>query len=816
MMSGSKKIRFLTIAVFLAALATFGGGRLRAQSQVPRSVKPAEDAQKSAVTGILQRDEADNGIYVSQPKVYDDTSLQLLLNSARTQLGSINTFNQAALLSGIGAVSGGSSTQSAFAAQVSGGPSIPQVQSTANGPTSEVQNVTGASPSTTTTTAAPNQTVTTTNTPPTAPTATLPSGGGFSLPSSFSVNSLSLLNEQMQLGSEIANLSLLLEGSLTDHFVDSTGLVKSRSTIGFPITITTPPQYRDAVAVVEAEITRPQVNLASDEAPSVTAVLPKEKTYNVAAITNHLTSIGGGIATQVLGGSFSFLHGRSTYYVVQDQDTIGLLMSPGGNGNDTAAFAWQFRPVLGQRFVQPGMRQTFAQIAMPLDPNAGCFGTLKVTTYWRRFDRRKGVIGDIISESIRQYDPFTVPVYSKLPIIKNLSYADLGNGQLVVHIDGQFLDGTYIRVGSNFYRPGSPGFTFEPKGIRFTASAADLARNQAMIVTREGEEVPLVDTADPYPIPNLNSSCTALPAAPAAAAAVNLPTISGASISTYDESSSILSVTATNFSLPAADDYLLNVSGHIYGLSDSPIVRTTDAAGVTTFQAIVPTALLAGAKTVKLQPLLWKEKYTVSTVVSGLPIDSAGDKIALISKDDKSATFMLQGNRLETAKIIMPPNVTLCCVGSMADGSSLRFFSLNVSDWKAYKSIVLEKSDGERPELITLPSAADEEKKASAPAGPALIAKYRVTVGGDEAAFTGDFVDSVKSASYNSKPLTLKLADKKTLIVTGLKAAGVTSEPITRSLDFTFADGKKASATLDVVNSKVETIGSTPPAAPAK
>ncbi len=61
----------------------------------------------------------------------------------------------------------------------------------------------------------------------------------------------------------------------------------------------------------------------------ITTLLPREKTYNVASISENNISLGGGIATQVLGVSGSWFRGHKTYYVVQDQDTVAKTFVPG-------------------------------------------------------------------------------------------------------------------------------------------------------------------------------------------------------------------------------------------------------------------------------------------------------------------------------------------------------------------------------------------------------------------------------------------------------------------------------------------------------
>jgi hypothetical protein len=314
-----------------------------------------------------------------------------------------------------------------------------------------------------------------------------------------------------------------------------------------------------------------------------------------------------------------------------------------------------------------------------------------------------------------------------------------------------------------------------------------------------------------------------------------------------DDSTSILTVTA--FDLPPEpkiEYYLLNVANHVFGLSDAPITRDLDTrTAIATFTAIVPTALLASARNVSVQPLFWNTKdsntrfnYKLTAPIPDMPLESTADKITLVGTVKKTtdaggaegknlvndppaalkppvdqpaettyATFMLTGNTLANAKILLPSGIDWCCPGYMAKNQgTIRFFQLKQDDWKAYKGIVIDKGDGGRPELLTLPAPPDD--KSSTPT-PVLTPKYRVTVGMDDAAFIGTNVDKlkIKSVTFNKKPLNLPTlsSDKKSLILTGLYAAGVTTEPVTRDLVFEFQNGEKATVTLEVVNNKVET-----------
>jgi hypothetical protein len=99
------------------------------------------------------------------------------------------------------------------------------------------------------------------------------------------VAAASAAGNRQQLTSEIEGLQLLLEGALSDRFVKNQRTIKPRTTVGFPISLTPQPRYRNAVAVVEVEVETAHPSVAN-EPPAITALLPREKTYNVAAMTH--------------------------------------------------------------------------------------------------------------------------------------------------------------------------------------------------------------------------------------------------------------------------------------------------------------------------------------------------------------------------------------------------------------------------------------------------------------------------------------------------------------------------------------------------
>jgi len=201
--------------------------------------------------GRAADDPEDNGISVRVVKTYDEGALESLLANAINSLSRLNGgnggFDQTSLTGALGKPQGAQLTQSGASFNVSG-PS-------------------GASPPTGSTGL------------PSAPT----------LPTTGNVSSLDVLNEQAQLTLQMINLQMLLSASLNDLSPqgDPAKLKRKRTTLGFPIYITVPPQFRYQQAVAEVEVS---VCTPSDAAhlgsPTLMNLLPREKTYNVASIVS--------------------------------------------------------------------------------------------------------------------------------------------------------------------------------------------------------------------------------------------------------------------------------------------------------------------------------------------------------------------------------------------------------------------------------------------------------------------------------------------------------------------------------------------------
>ncbi|MBZ5725641.1 MAG: hypothetical protein LAP87_11665 [Acidobacteriia bacterium] len=735
---------------------------------------------------VSERATAAKGISVGMPKVYDDALLQQMLNDAMAKLAALQSLDQASIIGHYGAVTGATLTTSSLGINVQGAPA-PGQSIVSNGMTNSTATTTpGASSPTSVvqTVGQPVQNVTTTVPQVSAPSAGAPAAST-SLPTAFNVSAADVLNEQMQLTYEIANLRLLLEGSLTDRFVidGDKQYVRPRLTLGFPVTIMPLQQYKNAVAVVEVEVT-PEKSLKAGEKVVVTAILPREKTYNVAAITDKNVSLGGGVVTGAgIGGSAQWGFGRKTYYIVQDQDTLALGYQP--TLAVAAGFTWQFRPVLRQDYVRSGMKQTFVQLSFPSPQSEKVFGRVRVRTYWCRYDRKRNLVQDVIPGTLKDEIQGWEAPHIDLPTSPEdfgpANLEDQGNGTMLVTLHGHFLTGTAVRIGTTILGQGSAGFTYDLTRIRFVAPICDLATKYVAIIGRDGSETRLHFTGRDFDEPEKAIKITS------------------ATVASLDDSNSLLTLELTNTGDLGVIPVAVLLGGQAYGFRDAPVQRDATPPGRITL--VVPTALLAASREVTVTPLFATQRYRdkAKFTIPGYDPASQGEKLTLVAQSDKF-TFLLNGSRLsDDTAVISPGGKTLAKIGQRADASTLRLLELSADEVKNYKEIILQRP-GERPIPVAIPSVTP-----GAPPAPPQ-AKERVIVGADEAVLAGDALAQLLTVSWRGTAIPFAaLPDGKSVRLTGLKNAGVTAVAGTQALDILLKSGK-VSVNLEVVTAKVETV----------
>ena len=761
-----------------------------------------------------------NGIIVGAPKTYDDRGLQILLDAARAKLAGLQSIDSTSIMSRIGSQQGASYSQTGISVNA-GGPPIPGVATTAQ--TGNSVN-TQAAGSTGTANTSNNQTVltgpstqtVTTQAPLTAAAPALPANTGFTLPSSFSTSASTAFNEQLQLTYEIAGYEMMLEGALSDRYTRimvkgaPQQFVRRRTTIEIPIEIRNPKEYENAVAevVVTASTNSPY---DANAAPVVTAILPTEKSYNVAAITDRTASIGGGIVTGVMSAGATLLFGHKTYYVIQDQDTIAL--QPSDQSRTATSFGWQFRPVLGRKIVQPGMRHVFVQLAFPNLPDTADFGSVTVATRWRKFDRKTGVISPepIAGSTSTDALSFDLPHFDLTPPVGVQKLEDNGDGTITISVQGDFLPGAWIRSGGQALSGGGANVLFDPSGVRFVAPALQVALSPIYLVARSGEEVPILDPTEAAPRPPFATAPASTPPIPDTADAKQPATgaanqakclqIGKSQVRFLDATSALVTVSlAFN---PASDcrlggftpenlpNLVVVAANKVFGLRDAPFQSRSASA----LSFVAPAALLRGAPRVTVARLLFGERFAASQTLD-LSAAPSIDKAVLVSQTRTEVKVALLGGNLADLALLTADGLAM---QPLSDTTLL--ITTSPDKLAGLKQLVLRRASGEV--LVAALPALDAATTPPPAPKPKLEAHAPVKAGASMTIdIAGTDLASLDHVEYMGHKLVSHLKDNQTVTVElPTEAVGKAGTP---QLDFIFKTTDRVSYPLSVFDTKID------------
>jgi hypothetical protein len=768
-----------------------------------------------------------NGIIVNGVKIYDNAALQQMLDNARARLAAMQFLDASGIASHIGGLQGATMQQSGLSLNV-GGPPIAGLQSTLNsgnttntqslgttanansatsnsqtssttggsGPTSSNQ-LTVTAPTTSSTTTGNNQTQVTGPSSQTVSTLAqqnpvipaLPATSSFTPPSSFAPSASNILNEQVQLNSEVAGLALLLEGALSDQAVQTPigAYPKRRVTIGVPISIDPSDRDKDAVAEVIVTVT-PTAGGLVVEAPSITAILPQDKTYNVATITSKSVNLGGGAVTGLLTAGVNFMWQKQTYYIVQAQDTVALQFPPDPAAPNAIRFGWQMRPVLGGKTVSSGMRTLFVQLAFPPHVNANeNLGTVTVTTRWRKINPKLNTVSTTYYDAVTTSASFTIPDYNLQPKIKTVFAGDNGDGTVTVHVNTlSYVQNTYVKIAGTTISQGAPNALFNPTGVDFTIPALVAATQRAYLVDRSGAYTeitdPLIgsggdfqclDLANPTVVPE-STTTGKLTVQVARGADVHCPP-TGATL---------------------AELHLIALLGNkVFGLRDAPLILD-EVAHTISFRA--PIDLLRGAPTVTVEKLLWGSPFKASADLTVTQIPTI-DKATVIANGSDNLQIALIGSNLQ--QLSPPAGMAFnadgkTCAPSVPPASDLsntgRILCVPKTLAAQLTEVALKSNSGDLL-LVELPAAA----KPKAAAGPSLEPQDPVNAG---AAITltvkGTQLDSFDHVEVAKKKIVAELSKDKSSIAVQLPADAIQAPKI--ELVFFFKGSKNISYTVKV------------------
>lgn len=382
------------------------------------------------------RDTVGNGITVGLGKAFDNRSLSLRIERLSSSLAQLKVVDQKATES-IGKLQGQSSTSSAHGLTLN-----------ANAPTTAA-------------TTGPGNTTDNKSEPK----------------SEFTMAASDILNEQLNLASQIVNLQTLYERSLTDRLIDDT--TRLQSVLGFQVSITPPAGFENSAAIVEVavRISPNQLNVKSDGRVSLVALIPQEKTYNSQSISANSQSIGGSAVASVVTLGVNSKGESRQLFVHRDSDIVAFERKPTKqpsmfDDKKAIVFGWEFRPVLGHTTVAAGVRQMLAVVSLPhvdkSEDSKYVNVQIKTRTYWRRYDHTKQTSkpkwhwyprqtdgsGMVTNETQELEIPNTSRIHTSLsPKIERIDWYRSGPDHAIVTVKGENLfSGTRIIAGGQVYR----------------------------------------------------------------------------------------------------------------------------------------------------------------------------------------------------------------------------------------------------------------------------------------------------------------------------------------------------------------------------
>jgi hypothetical protein len=475
----------------------------------------------------------DNGIAVGRPKIYDNRSLQIMLDSLNASLQNVQFFNQSTLSAAFGLLQGTESfdvsrnlsvTASMLPktapppTSISGNVSIPDGQSEpGSGSVSATIPGSKSNSGSTNSSSGGGSGGSGQSTSPVTLPILAPSAG------QFGSNPNDLLSDQVNLTYQVFNLRMLLERSLTDRLITEQspshkGHTRLQAVIGFDITLDPPKEAKDSAAIVEITIT-PQAN-ANRPKLSLVAVMPQEKTYNSAALNTHDNAFGGSAVAKMITVGYTERHRGQVFYLFRDNDTIAFERMPSEPDEGTdVKFGWQFRPVLGRRSVAPGTRQMFAIIALPETDDPGEEDSIKVNinvaTYWKHYDHRSLTTtyheawvhyvnpANVASIPLRlpgpraaKYCDVEVPRSARIqdnlsPKIEKVEWIPTSNqtGTVVVHGEN-FFSGTTVSLAGQQYTSPADGLVLQSDQTMIISTTVQaVATGDGVIYGRYGKAV---------------------------------------------------------------------------------------------------------------------------------------------------------------------------------------------------------------------------------------------------------------------------------------------------------------------------------------
>ena len=456
-----------------------------------------------------------NGIHVGSPKVYDSRELTLMLDNLSQQLQNKNFVDPKALAAALGNIQGYQNNDfslSAFAngavgpqaasvfAGANGGSATPPGSTTTSTPSPVTINV---SPTLNAGTSAGGTTAATTTTPvgPQAPALpTLQSPPNYN--PTFGSNGSDLLSDEVNLTYQMYNVRMLLDRSLTDRLHNEES--RLQAVIGFDIDLDPDREAKNAAAVVEvkADMAYPVPGEANCDGAglSLVALMPEEGSHNAATLSQSAYGFGGAIASSVFSFGVAGQKRSQIFYLYRDMDTVSY--EKPATTEAPLTFGWQFRPVLGRKSVDPGLRHMIVVLGLPCSDTGATIPRIRMSirTHWQHYDsktqttslqqaRRTGVGSADFTSDV----PSTQSSQDRLkPHVTKVSWypTDATDGVAIATGDN-FFPGTTVRLGNKSFSSAADGLTIKSDKELELAVPLSAAVVGGVVSGRYGQAAPL-------------------------------------------------------------------------------------------------------------------------------------------------------------------------------------------------------------------------------------------------------------------------------------------------------------------------------------
>jgi hypothetical protein len=496
------------------------------------------------VLPVAAKAQKDNGIHVGTPKVYDSRELTLMMDNLSLQLQNKNFVDAKALAAALGNIQGyqssdfslsalgnlavGSQAASVFAGTGAGSSAAPtSAASTSTTPTVtiNVAPTLNAGTGPTASTAASTSSATPLGPqPPALPTLQTPP----TYTPTFGSNGSDLLSDEVNLTYQLYNVRMLLDRSLTDRLHGDES--RLHAVVGLDIDLEPDKYAKDAAAIVEITAQMSSSSSAAsmptsagrtcetDGKLSLVALMPEEGSHNAATLSQKAIGFGGAIASSVFSFGVAGQKRSQVFYLYRDMDTVSF-ENP-ATESTPLKFGWQFRPVLGRKSVDPGMRHMMVVLGLPCSDSGPENHQIKmhVVTRWERYDWKtqttshKGhwwqhsLPDKVESDSADTEVPSTESSQSRLaPRISRVEWVptDTNNGVAIVTGDNLFL-GTTVRLGTKTFSNAIDGLTLKSdKELEVVAPLSAVAVG-GVVSGRYGQAIALESPAATAPSAGFN------------------------------------------------------------------------------------------------------------------------------------------------------------------------------------------------------------------------------------------------------------------------------------------------------------------------